>query len=170
MRWSAFPLHPETPAEGRSLNALFGVGTGEVRAIVRQLQQVADSLGLPFGQRSMTYNTRLAQELAKWAEAEGMGDRMHDALFRAYFAEGRNLADVEVLIAVAGSVGLDPHKAEAVLVQRTRRAAVDSDWKRAAALGLKAVPTFLMGPERLVGAQELEKLERLVADGGGLLR
>ena len=54
----------------------------------------------------MTYNSRLAQELGKWADTVPGGEAIHDALYRAYFVDGRNLADPEVLVQVAEGVGL----------------------------------------------------------------
>ena len=46
---------------------------------------------LPFGKREKTYNTRLAQELGKWAGQKGKGTLFHDAMFRAFFVEGMNI-------------------------------------------------------------------------------
>ena len=61
---------------------------------------------------------RLAQELAKWAETQPGGEAIHDALFRAYFVDGRNIGDAEVLADVAASVGLP--RDDAMEVMRTR--------------------------------------------------
>jgi predicted DsbA family dithiol-disulfide isomerase len=57
--------------------------------------------GLPYAQRTMTYNSRLAQELAKWAETQPDGAKMHDTMYRAYFVDGLNIALVENLMTVA---------------------------------------------------------------------
>ena len=65
------------------------------------MKQVAKEQGLPFGDRKMTFNSRLAQELGKWAEQMEKGDAFHDAVFRAYFADGRNIADANVLADIA---------------------------------------------------------------------
>ncbi len=106
----------------------------------------------------MTYNSRLAQELGKWAEQTGKGDVFHDAVFRAYFADGRNIADVNILADVATSVGLDAKEAHAVLAARTFKAAVDTDWARAYESRVTAVPTFLLNGQTLVGAQPFNAL------------
>ena len=71
-----------------------------------RIQALMDAEGLPYGRRTHTYNSRLAQELAKWAETKPGGEAVHDGLFRAYFVDGRNLGDPEVLVDVARSVGL----------------------------------------------------------------
>jgi len=59
--------------------------------MVRRLRFQAMELGLPFGERTITCNSRLAQELGLWAESKGKGKQFHNAAFRAYFAEGHNL-------------------------------------------------------------------------------
>ena len=126
--------------------------------MLAHLKRVAQDLDLPFGDRKMTYNSRLAQELGKWAEQMGKGDAFHDAVFRAYFAHGRNIADVNILTDLATSVGLDAKEANAMLAARTFKKAVDADWKRAYQSGVTAVPTFSMNGQTLVGAQPFNAL------------
>jgi len=126
--------------------------------------------GLPFNaERNMSYNSRLAQELSKWAESQGKGDEIHDALFRAYFVDVRNIGKADVLAQIAEENGLPADEATDVLLSRKYKSAVDEDWKRCAAYGVNAVPTFLAGRYLMVGAQPYEELERLiehVAKGG----
>jgi predicted DsbA family dithiol-disulfide isomerase len=122
--------------------------------------------GLPYGTRTHTYNSRLAQELAKWAEEQPGGDRIHDALFAAYFVERANLASIDLLVTTAGSLGLSEERAREVLESRSYRDSVDRDWARAAELGVTAVPTFVMNDRGVVGAQPYAVLERLVIDAG----
>lgn len=130
--------------------------------VVAQLKETAARFGVPFGDRSMTYNSRLAQELGLWAESLGKGHEFHDHAFRVYFVEGRNLARREVLLDMAGHVGLDRAEAEKVLDERRFREAVDRDWELSRGKGVTAVPTFFMGLDRLVGAQSYETLEIMV--------
>jgi predicted DsbA family dithiol-disulfide isomerase len=126
--------------------------------MLAHLERVARDLELPFGDRKMTYNSRLAQELGKWAEQMGKGDAFHDAVFRAYFADGRNLADADILADVASSVGLDAKEAQTVLAARTFKEAVDADWARAYESRVTAVPTFLTNGQTLTGAQPFDVL------------
>ena len=126
--------------------------------MLARLEQAARDLELPFGDRKMTYNSRLAQELGKWAEQMGKGEAFHDAVFRAYFADGRNIADVNILTDVATSVGLDAKEAHDMLAARTFKEAVDTDWARAYESRVTAVPTFLMNGQTLVGAQPFNAL------------
>lgn len=162
MRWIAFPLHPDTPDDGLSLERLFAGRGVDIPAVLEQLRQVAAAEGLPFGDRRYTYNSRRAQEVGKWAEAKGLGDAFHHAAFRAYFADGDNIADLGVLTRLAAAVGLPPEAAETVLAERRYADAVDADWRRSRDAGITAVPTFTVNGSRLVGAQSYEKLRSLV--------
>jgi len=118
--------------------------------------------GLPFNaERNMSYNSRLAQELSKWAEDKGKGDEIHDTLFRAYFVDVKNIGKVEPLAEIAQSLGLPEDEATDVLINRKYKDAVDDDWRRCAAYGVNAVPTFLAGRYIMVGAQPYEELQRL---------
>ena len=101
-----FPLHPETPQEGVALAELFKGRNYDPKAMAAQMRARMEAEGLPYGDRSMTYNSRLAQELGKWADAQPGGEKIHDALFRAYFVDGRNIGDVDELVKIAESVGL----------------------------------------------------------------
>ena len=119
--------------------------------------------GLPYNaERNMSYNSRLAQELSKWAEGKGKGDEIHDALFRAYFVDVKNIGKVEPLVEIAEQVGLPADEAADALHSRSFKDAVDDDWRRCATVGVNAVPTFLAGRYLVVGAQPYEELERLV--------
>ena len=119
--------------------------------------------GLPFNaERNMSYNSRLAQELAKWAESKGKAEAVANALFRAYFVDVKNIGKAEVLAQIAEENDLPRDEATEVLLSRKYKDAVDDDWRRCAAFGVNAVPTFLAGKYLMVGAQPFEELKRLV--------
>jgi predicted DsbA family dithiol-disulfide isomerase len=165
VQWIHFPLHPDTPAEGKSLEELFRGRGYDIPKMQAQMRARMEAEGLPYGDRKMTFNSRLAQELGKWAETQPGGEAIHDALFRAYFVDGRNVGDADVLVDVARSVGLAEDKAREVLEKRTHKAAVDADWEKSRLYGVTGVPTFVMGERGVVGAQPYEVLEQLVQQG-----
>jgi len=162
VKWVHFPLHPETPAEGKSLAELFAGRGYDMPKMQAQMRARMAAEGLPYGERSMTYNSRLAQELGAWADEQPGGEAIHDALFKAYFVDGRNIGDPDELVRIAESVGLPGDKAREVITKRTHRAAVDADWKKAAEYGVTGVPTFVAAGRGVVGAQPYEALEELV--------
>jgi predicted DsbA family dithiol-disulfide isomerase len=161
-----FPLHPETPAEGQSMAELYAGRNIDPEAMYRRMKGLMDAEGLPYGRRTHTYNSRLAQELGTWAETQPGGAALHDALYRAYFVEARNIGDPEILVEIAQSVGLPADEARAVLAERRFKDAVDADWAKSRAYGVTGVPTFVAGGYGVVGAQPYETLEQLVEKVG----
>ena len=162
IEWVHFPLHPETPVEGRSLADLFAGRGGDRKAMNAQMKARMDAEGLPYGERTMTYNSRLAQEVGKWADTQPGGEAIHDAMFRAYFVEARNIGDPDVILDIVKQVGLPVDEAREVIEKRTFKDAVDEDWALSRQLGVTGVPTFVAGRYGVVGAQTYETLERLV--------
>lgn len=162
VKWVHFPLHPDTPAEGKTLEALFAGRGFDVAKKQAEMRARMQAEGLPYGNRTMTFNSRLAQELGCWAETQPGGEAIHDALFKAYFVDGRNIGDKDVLLDVVKSIGLPEEEASTVLEKRTFKAAVDADWEKSRRYGVTGVPTFVIGQNGVVGAQPYEVLEQLV--------
>lgn len=167
-----FPLHPDTPPQGVALLDLFGGESARPRLVEsqRRLQALAAAEGLPISDREMTYNSRLAQELGAWARTQGRDEAFHAAVYRAYFVDGKNIAERAVLLALAESAGLDRAAAARVLDERSFRAQVDQEWTTSREAGVTAVPTFEAGGRKVVGAQPYDELARLVEQAGAKRR
>ncbi len=118
--------------------------------------------GLEYGDRSHTFNSRLAQELGKWADSKPGGEAIHDALYRAYFVGNKNIGDVDELVVIAEAVGLDGQEARRVIIEREFKEAVDADWQRSHEAGVTGVPTFTGNDLVVVGCQPYETLEKFV--------
>jgi predicted DsbA family dithiol-disulfide isomerase len=156
--WRAFELRPEpVPAldpDGAYLHNIWG------RAVYPMAEQRGMTLRLP----PVQPRSRRALEAAEFARDNGRFAEMHDALFRAFFEEGRDLNDTEVLLDIGASVGLDPQALRAALEQGTYTDKVVGDQKLAHELGITAVPTLLVGrvdepfeaAEAVSGAQPYE--------------
>jgi predicted DsbA family dithiol-disulfide isomerase len=164
VQWVYFPLHPNTPAEGLSLKDLFAGRGFDLESMYLRMKRLMDAEGLPYGRRTHTYNSRLAQELAKWADGQQGFERIHGLLYRAYFVDGRNIGDPQVLLDVAQTAGLSAEGAREVLFDRTFKAAVDADWLQAREFGITGVPSFVAGNYKVVGAQPYEVLVDLVRE------
>lgn len=167
VKWVHFPLHPETPQEGRSLADLFAGRGYDIPKMQAQMRARMQAEGLPYGDRSMTYNSRLAQELGAWADTQPGGEAIHDALFRAYFVDGLNIGDPKVLLTIAAEAGLPADEAREVLEKRSFKDAVDADWAKSREYGVTGVPTFVAGGYGVVGAQPYEALEQLAKQARG---
>ena len=162
LRFTAFPLHPETLEEGMELSELFAGREEYIETMQTKLLQVAAAEGLPLTKRTRTYNSRLAQELGKWAESQGVGDLFHRAVYRAFFVDGVNIALIDELLKIAESVGLPSSDALRILKSRSFAAAVDADWQRSRALQITAVPTHLYVGKRLAGFGAYDDFVRLI--------
>ena len=163
--WTAFPLHPETPEQGSTLEDLFAGQNKDIPKMVARLKKTAADLGLPFGDRKNTYNSRRAQELGKWAQALGRGNPFHHAVFAAYFVEGRNIADLAVLADIADTAGLTGSEVGNIIETGRFSKAVDADWQRSRDLGIDSVPTFHSNGRRMEGAQSFQALVDFVKAG-----
>ena len=161
-----FPLHPETPQEGQSLEQLFAGRGVDLDAMYNRMKGLMDEEGLPYGKRSHTYNSRLSQELGKWADTQEGGEAMHDALYRAYFVDAVNVGDSGALLKIVEAVGLDVTAAREVLESRSFSDAVDADWNLSRQYGVTGVPTFVAGQKGVVGAQPYEALENFMREVG----
>lgn len=152
--------------EGRSLEDLFAGRGMDLNAMYLQMKERMEAEGLEYSLRTHTYNSRLAQELGKWADTQPGGEAIHDALYRSYFVDGVNVGDVEALLKVAAAVGLDVDAAREVLESRSFKASVDEDWNKSRQYGVTGVPTFVAGRQGVVGAQPYEALEQLLQEAG----
>lgn len=153
-----------------TLEALFAGRNIDIAAAQERMSKLMAEEGLPYGSRTMTFNSRLAQELAAWADKQTGGERIHDALFRAYFVDGRNIGDRSVLLDSVDAVGLSMSDAERVLDDRSHRQAVDADWAASRQLGITGVPTFVAGQSGVSGCQPYDVLEQLVLQAGAKKR
>ena len=165
-----FPLHPDTPQEGREMAGFYRQRGIDPEAAYQRMKGLMDAEGLPYGRRTHTYNSRLAQELGKWADTQPGGEALHDALYRAYFVDARNIGDPDILAEIAASVGLPAEEARAVLAERRFKDAVDADWEKSHQYGVTGVPTFVAARYGVVGAQPYEALAQLVDKAGAVRR
>jgi predicted DsbA family dithiol-disulfide isomerase len=129
-------------------------------------KKAANEAGLPFGERKNTYNSRRAHELGKWAETKDKGDEFQNAVFRAYFVDGINIAKTDELMRLVKLAGLPGNEAREILQMGVFRQAVDSDWALSDKMEIELIPTFVLDQERLVGPQSYEVLEQFLLDNG----
>jgi len=163
-----FPLHPDTPMEGRTLESLFAGRDYDADASYRRMKALMDAEGLPYEKRTHTYNSRLAQEVGAWAEAvhPDKADTVHDGFYRAYFVDRRNIGETDTIVDVVAAAGLPAEDARKVLVDRSYKDAVDADWAKSAQYGVTGVPTYVCNGYGVVGAQPYETLEKFMEQVG----
>ncbi|HEX8392193.1 MAG TPA: DsbA family oxidoreductase [Longimicrobium sp.] len=160
--WRPFQLQPGMPAEGKPWEELvrtkFG-GPERARVMFGHVASAGALDGLPFNFDAVTTapNTRSAHRLILHAQQNGVGQEMADALFRAYFSEGRDVGRTGVLADVAAGVGLDRDRVARFLAGSEFADEVDASQADAAAHGVNGVPFFVLeGKYAFSGAQPLE--------------
>jgi predicted DsbA family dithiol-disulfide isomerase len=133
---------------------------------VEAARPLAEELGVSLSPPSMVPRTRKAHEAAKFAAEKGADRPMREALFAAYFGDGRDVGRVDVLVELAAGVGLDATEAHVVLDVDTFANAVAADGALARRLGIAAVPALVVGTganaELLLGAQPVEVLREVL--------
>jgi predicted DsbA family dithiol-disulfide isomerase len=115
---------------------------------------------------SLRVNTVTAHRLLHWALAVGGPEqqgRLKQALLAAYFEKERNVADVDTLVDLAASVGLDAAEARRVVESRDFADDVEADIREAAALGATGVPFFVIDQKYgISGAQPVEFFAQVI--------
>ncbi len=145
------------------MEELFAGRDVDIDAMYQRMKGLMDGEGLDYGARTHTYNSRLAQEIGKWADSlDQDAEALHTGIYRAYFVEGRNIGDPAVLLDVVEKAGLPVDQATDVIENRTFQEAVDADWNLSRQYGVTGVPTFVAGGQGAVGAQPYEMLEGLL--------
>ncbi len=159
IRWHPFELNPEIPEAGLDRETYWREKFGDparLAAMLSRLLEAGAGLGIDFDFEAIRVqpNTRRAHELMHVATLHGRADAVADALFRAFFEQGRDLSRLETLAAIAGEAGLDAGEAEAALRERRYELVVDAALAEVRRLGVSGVPTFVFdGRHALTGAQ-----------------
>ena len=163
VEWLGFEIHPDTPLRGTPLVQLFP--HADVDGMTRRLNSMGAPFGLAFRKIVNISNSRRALEAAEFAKEQGRFDPFHRAVFEAYFAQGKDIGDLDVLMQVGMQTGLDQDELGNALQAGRYRRALDEVREETARLGVTAAPTFLFnGKERVVGAQPIEIFrEQLIA-------
>lgn len=159
------PLGPGTPVIDAYAKK-FG-GPERAEQIIDHVTNVAADDGIEFRMdRAVRSNTLLAHRLLWLSSATGQQHALKERLLRAYFCDGLDLGDVEVLAACAGDVGLDPGRVRAFLLSDDGSDQVREQLRAAHDNGITAVPTYVFGAPGSVqrwmipGAQDTELFVR----------
>jgi predicted DsbA family dithiol-disulfide isomerase len=178
IRWRAFQLNPGMPPEGmvreRYIDAKFG-SSERAKRIYEAVSAVGASEGITFNFESIkrTPNTILSHRLLRKASKDGLQDPLLEAMFQAYFVDGRDIGAARVLTEIGESVGLE--NTDAYLASDDGSEEVRGEDSLARRQGINGVPCFIFNYRFLLsGAQEPESFFQLFdlarEDEAGVLR
>jgi len=171
LHFQPFELNPQMVAEGQDIEEhlaqKYGASPAQLEATREAIRQRGEALGFTFtmGARSRIYNTFDAHRLLHWAGLQG-GRYQRDlklALFGAYFTEGKNPGNPELLLDAATAVGLDREAAAAVLASNAHAQDVRDAESFYHSQGINSVPAIIINERHLIqGGQAPEVFERLL--------
>ena len=166
--WRPYRLDPTIPREGVDrrayLKAKFGDGprsTAMGDAI--RSEGAGEGLDFAFDKIAKTPNSLDSHRLIRWSTNTGVQDEVVERLFRAYFVEGRDIGDAQVLTDIAGEAGMDAARVAELLAKDSDLAAVEREAGMANQMGISGVPTFIFDSKMMIsGAREPEVLVKSI--------
>jgi predicted DsbA family dithiol-disulfide isomerase len=167
LRFRPFELNPQMPPEGQDMAEHIAQKYGSTPEEMARSREGITARGAQLGftfnmeKRTRIYNTFDAHRLLHWAELEGRQHELKRALFAAYFTEGLNPSDRDVLVAVAERAGLDPVRAREVLESGRYAEEVREREQFYGRHGIHAVPSVIINNKYLIqGGQPVEVFEQ----------
>lgn len=169
LHFQPFELNPALAAEGEDaiehLTAKYGMSEQQARDNGEAIRARGAELGFTFDmdRRRHVWNTFDAHRLLHWAEQESLQKQraFKQALLRAYFTDGENVSDHDVLARLAGAVGLDEARARQILASDEFANAVRERERHYTGSGITAVPSVIFNDRHLVqGGQPVDVFER----------
>ncbi|MXV17098.1 DsbA family oxidoreductase [Hufsiella ginkgonis] len=175
IEWHSFQLDPEMKSgTGKSVYEYLaerkGMTYGQSVAMHAQVVDAAKAAGLDYRfDLAKVANSFDAHRLVQLAKKHGLGDEAEEALFKAYFTEGRDISDHPTLSEIGEAIGLDKEELGDLLATNRMADEVMNDIGEASAIGIRGVPFFVFNRKYAVsGAQPPEvflgALEKLKAD------
>jgi predicted DsbA family dithiol-disulfide isomerase len=155
VEWLGFEIHPDTPQEGMLLSTMFP--QLDAQNMFRHLRDMAAPYGITFADITLISNSRMSLEASEFAKEHGKFDTFHRALFQAYFSQGMDIGNLEVLTQIGHESGLDRDALSQALQTGEYLPRIENMRKEAVRLGVNAAPTFIIEDrDRIVGAQAID--------------
>ena len=157
--WRPFQLNPTMPLEGMNRTTYLEAKFGSLEVFGRMEEQLLaagadEQIPFAFEKIQRTPNTFGAHRLVWYAAQQGKQDEVVEALFRAYFLEGKNIGDPKTLTHVVDQAGLDPTETEPFLASEKGVVEVKAEEAVGRRLGIRGVPYFVFdGTVSISGAQ-----------------
>src|SRR5271168_4716046 len=167
LHFQPFELNPQMGPTGQDIVEHVAEKYGSSSADIERNREVIRARGAALGftfdmaKRGRVYNTFDAHRLLHWAAIEGKQEKLKNALFSAYFTEGRNPSDAAVLVDVAQSVGLEAKRAAEILSSDEFSQEVREREQFYVSRGIRAVPSVIINDQHLIqGGQTPEVFEK----------
>ena len=164
IEWKSFQLDPTIPKMDERVDVYQyladkkGMSLEQSKAMHENVIQMAKNAGLDYNfDIAVVGNSKDAHRLIQFAKTKGLGDQAEEALFKAYFTDGKNMADMKDLIEIGTSIGLDSNELTSILESDAFAYEMMQDVQEAQNIGVQGVPFFVFDRKYAVsGAQPVE--------------
>ncbi len=175
IEWKSFQLNPDMQTDPKKsineyLSEIKGWSLSQAKAMNASVTEMAKGVGLNYDfDKVVVANSFDAHRLIQLAKKKGKGDVAEERLFKAYFTEGKNIADHDTLVLLGIDIGIAPEETKALLNSKQLSDEVNADIQEAQQLGIHGVPFFVIDRKYgISGAQEsstfLQALQKASAD------
>ena len=163
LEWRGFQIHPDWPAEGIASEQVRGMGDAESRAAVwKRITAMADAVGFSMKPPAMLTNSRAALAATEFARDSGRDEALEERIYRAYFNDGENIGDADVVARLASETGLDAGEVADAIKSPKYEMRLKNNSLAAHQRGVSGVPTFFIGEYPLVGAQSMDAMRSIL--------
>lgn len=163
VEWKSFQLDPTVPEVATESQEDYlvkrkGMSREQVQGMLANVTEMARQAGLEYHlDKSVMVNSQKAHQLIQFAKTKGLGDEMEEVLFRAFFTDGKNVADLETLKELGKEAGLDEKELESAFTDDQFKYKMNQDIQEARSIGVTGVPFFVFDRKYGVsGAQPSE--------------
>jgi predicted DsbA family dithiol-disulfide isomerase len=163
IQWRGFQIHPEWPAEGVPVEQYYrAMGEQRRKSAWQMIESMAAEAGIEMKPPTVLANSYAALAAQEFAIEHGRGDEFEERVYRAYFHDGANIGDRELLLDLARESGLDPAQMQQALAEDRYAMRLKNATLAAHQRGISGVPTFIIGGYPLVGAQSADVLRQVL--------
>ena len=164
INWCFIEIHPETSAKGEPVTSL-DYPSEQWNQLMQNLKAVADEEGITMAEHTFTTNSKDALLLAEAAKQQGRERfyQLHENLFSAFFVDGKNIGDREVLRELARASNIDDAIVESAWNDEKHQQRILANYQQARHHEIQAVPSFIFGERKLTGVVT-EQAFRLAAE------
>lgn len=163
VEWKSYQLDPSVPEVATESQEDYlvkrkGMSREQVWAMLANVTEMAKNAGLEYHlDQSIMVNSQKAHQLIQFAKSKNLGNEIEERLFKAFFTEGKNVADIEILTQLGKEIGLDENELQTAFTDERYKYQMTQDIQEGQNLGVKGVPFFVFDRKYGVsGAQPAE--------------
>lgn len=163
LEWIPFELDPNAPEEGMDLYEVYP--KEYIHSSLDMLSKMGKKFGIRFNNKNGKFNTRLAHLAGFYALEEGKYDEYAWAVFKAYFEQGLNVYNREVLSKIAKNIGLDPDQMLESIDSEKYNEKLEKAKRLAHEYGIQSVPTFIINHKyKMSGVRDYDSFKKTILD------